>query len=205
MAMINPMTAPGPGGTLDLNQTNCEMVQCGAISSQEANSIIVTPPLSMNPNGASMPFASACSEMGWQGPNGGRNCSDSICQPLKQQIYAAGPSGQGLECCVADGGSYQADGSCRPSVPTPAPMPSATQSTMPSITSTAQVVAPQPPPVLTPTNMQQRMPTIVNPAPMNVAPVCTDDFATWVSNNTMLAVGGLAVLAFMLLGGKEAR
>ena len=195
------VSAPGPGGALpniatglDLTQTNCEMVQCGAISEQAANAAMATPP---GPGMPSMPFASACTAAGWGGPTGGRNCNDPTCTPFIPQIYAAGVSGQGIECCVKQGGTYQANGTCQ--------MPSATQSVMPSITATANVVAPQPPPVLTPQNMAQRMPTIVNPAPVNVAPPCSDDFATWVSNNTMLTVGGLALLAFMVFGGKEAR
>lgn len=191
MATLNLMAPPGPGAGLDLNQTNCEMVQCGAISSNVANSTIVTPPSSVNPGGASMPFASACSEMGWSGPSGGRNCSDPTCQPWIQQIYTAGVSGQGIECCVNEGGTYNPDGTCT--------MPSATKSVMPSITATAQVVNPTPPTV-SPQYLTQRMPSIVNPAPQVAPPVCSDPFAQWVSDNALLVAAGLAGLAYLMLG-----
>lgn len=196
MATLNLMAPPGPGGAapnipnpvMDLTQTNCEMVQCGAISEVQANLATATPP-----NGLpSMPFASACTAAGYGGPNGGRNCSDPVCQPLIPQIYAAGVSGQGIECCVDSGGTYNPDGTCT--------MPSATKSVMPSITATAQVVN-TPPLTVTPQFLTQKMPSIVNPAPMVVAPACTDPFAQWVSDNTLLAAGGLALLAWMMLGG----
>ncbi len=194
MATLNLMAPPGPGGeapsipngVLDLTQTNCEMVQCGAISEQEANLAIATPP-----GLPSMPFASACTAAGYGGPTGGRFCSDPICQPMKQQIYAAGVSGQGIECCVGDGGTYNPDGTCT--------MPSATKSVMPSITATAQVVNPTPPTV-TPQYLTQKMPSIVNPAPQVAPPVCSDPFAQWVSDNALLVAAGLAGLAYLMLG-----
>lgn len=194
---------------LDLNQTNCEMVQCGAISEAAANAAMAVPP---GPNMPSMPFASACSAAGWGGPTGGRNCNDPVCTPFIPQIYSAGVSGQGIECCVKQGGTYQANGTCvmpaaASPVPTPSatPMPSATTATMPSITSTAAVVTPQPPPQLTPQNMAQRMPTIVNPAPAVIAPPCSNGLAEWVGDNTLLAVGGLALLAWMVFGKETGR
>lgn len=197
MATLNLMVAPGPGGAqpnitnpvLDLNQTNCEMVQCGAISEVNANLATATPP---GPNMPSMPFAGACTAAGWAGPSGGRNCSDPVCKPFIPQIYAAGVSGQGIECCVNQGGIYQQDGSCQ--------MPSATKSTMPSITSTAQTVMPPQQPVLTPQSMAQRMPSIVNPTPVQIAPPCSDPFATWVNDNMLLVGVGLVGLAWLVWG-----
>jgi len=200
MATLNLMAPPGPGGpppalsngVLDLNQTNCEMVQCGAIPQAVFNAAVASPP-GLPP----MPFASACTAAGYGGPQGGRYYNDPTCQPWAANILASGPSGQTLEECVALGGQYNADGSCT--------MPSATQSTMPSITDTANTVVPSTPqPILTPQYLTQKMPSIVNPAPMgNPAPACAADPVTqWVSDNPMLAAAGLALCAWMVFGKK---
>lgn len=197
MATLNLMAPPGPGGAapsipngvLDLTQTNCEMVQCGAINEQMANLATATPP-----GLPSMPFASACTAAGYGGPNGGRNCADPVCQSMIPKIYAAGVSGQGIECCVDSGGTYNPDGTCT--------MPSATKSVMPSITATAALVNPGPvtPPIVTPQYLTQKMPSIVNPAPQVAPPVCSDPFAQWVSDNALLVAAGLAGLAYLMLG-----
>jgi len=76
---------------------------------------------------------------------------------------------------------------------------------MPSITDTANTVVPSTPqPILTPQYLTQKMPSIVNPAPMgNPAPACAADPVTqWVSDNPMLAAAGLALCAWMVFGKK---
>lgn len=89
-------------------------------------------------------------------------------------------------------------------LPAQVPMPSATQSTMPSITDTANVVAPvqAQPPQLTPEFLTQKLPSIVNPNPVVMTPSCSGGFSGWVSQNPWLAAGGLAVLAVMVFGHK---
>lgn len=185
--------------TLTLDQTTCEQVQCGAIPA----SVLNDP--SNNQNG--LIFAAACSAAGWAGPSGGRYCSDPVCQPWKDKIMASG-FGQGLECCVAAGGTWNADSTCTlPSnavvIPTAAPMPSITPTVMPSVTDTANNIPATPTPQLSPTILAQKMPSIVNPAPAQVAPPpCPNDFATWINANPVLAIAGLAGLAYLLLGRK---
>lgn len=188
--------------TLQLNQTNCEMVQCGAIPAATLNDP------ANNVNG--MAFATACTAAGWQGPLGGRFCDDPVCGPYKEQIMNSG-WGQGLECCVEAGGQWTPQNTCvMPSgggttmpAPTPAPMPSMTISTMPTVTGTANQVGQPQAPVLTAQMLTQKLPSIVNPAPAVVSgPACSDDFATWVNNNALLVMAGLAGLAYVMLAKK---
>jgi hypothetical protein len=198
MATLNLMAPPGPGGppptytggSLDLTQTNCEMVQCGAIPQSVVAAAMATPP-GLPP----MNFQGACSAAGYAGPQGGRYWNDPVCSPWGTNILESGPSGQALEECVALGGQYNADGSCTT-------MPSATQSTMPSITDTANTVIPSTPqPILTPQYLVQKMPTIVNPAPMVSVSACSADPITqWVSDNPFIAALGLAAAAYMVWG-----
>jgi hypothetical protein len=179
--------------TLTLDQTTCEKIQCGAIPASVLND-----PANIQPNG--LPLRAACSAAGWAGPSGGRFCSDPVCTPWKDLIMASG-WGQGLECCVQAGGTWGADGTC--TMPTAAPMPTMTTTVMPSITDTANTAPPPVAPTLTPTILTQKMPSIVNPAPAVVsAPVCPNGFASWINDNPVLAMVGLAGLAYLLLGKK---
>ena len=127
---------------------------------------------------AGIDLLEACSAAGY---TAARSCDDPTCDP-----YLA---------------AMQANGMCASPVPqpSPTPMPSATTAQMPSIINTAAVVAPMP--VVTPVGMAQRMPNIVNPAPAAIAiQPCGDTFAQWVSNNTFLAIAGLGLLAWMVMG-----
>jgi hypothetical protein len=171
--------------TLQLNQTNCEKVQCGAIPASVLNLA------SNDVNG--LPFASACTAAGFGGPLGGRYCDDPVCAPFKEAILTSG-WGQGLECCVEEGGTWNANNTCT--------MPSMTTATMPTVTGTAAKVAAPQAPALTPTLLTQKLPSIVNPAPAVLAPACSDDFATWVNNNALLVMGGLGLLAYLILDQK---
>lgn len=69
---------------------------------------------------------------------------------------------------------------------------------MPSVTLTANATTPSPQPTaLTPQSMLQRLPSIIQPAPVDLAPPC-DTFATWVSNNGLLVGVGMAVVAWLM-------
>jgi hypothetical protein len=102
-------------------------------------------------------------------PGGSPACTDMACDPYRPAW------------CVPGVGAQQ--------------MPKTTTQTMPDITSTAH----EPPPPITPESLMQRLPDIVNPAPV-IVPTCADAFAQWVDGNKLLAVGGLALLAWALLG-----
>lgn len=177
---------------LQLNQDTCQRVQCGAIPAAVLND----PANRFN----GLPLQAACSVAGWQGPLGGRYCDDPVCKPYRAQILTSG-WGQGLECCVQQGGNWVNNQCQMPStLPTAAPMPKATSMAMPSVTDTVNSNPPTPAPVLSPALLVQKMPSIVNPAPMNVAPVpCSNDFAQWVNDNPLIAVAGLAVVGYFLL------
>jgi len=119
----------------------------------------------------------ACSAAGYVGA---KACGDPACDPYKAAMVVNG----------------MCPGAAPPS--SPVPMPTATTARMPSITKS---VAPMP--VVTPALMQQRMPNIVNPAPAVIAPPCGDTFSQWVDQNRAVAVGGLVVLALLMLGGRK--
>jgi hypothetical protein len=188
--------------TLQLNQTNCEMVQCGAIPEAQ---------LAAAPGYGSVNFQTACTIAGWGGPLGGRFCDDPVCGPFKEAILTSG-WGQGLECCVEAGGTWGANGICTmpppvtTAVPTMGPaapvMPSAVVSTIPTMTGTANQVGQPQAPVLTATMLTQKLPSIVNPQPVVIAQACGDDFATWVNNNALLVAIALGAVAYLALGKK---
>lgn len=88
-------------------------------------------------------------------------------------------------------------------IPLPALMPATALQYLPSVsgisglgdTSTA----------ITPTDLVQRLPSIVNPAPVDHLAATCDAFTLWVANNPALALGGLAVVAYFTIfhkGGK---
>jgi hypothetical protein len=122
-------------------------------------------------------LVAACSAAGYVGA---KTCDDPACNPYKAAMVANG----------------MCPGAAPPS--SPVPMPTATTARMPSITKS---VAPMP--VVTPSLMNQRMPSIVNPAPAVMAQPCGDTFAQWVNQNKAVAVGGLVVLALLMLGGRK--
>ena len=126
---------------------------------------------------AGMDLLEACSTAGYVGVKG---CSDPACSPYSSLM--------------------QANGMCASAapMPSPIPMPSATTAKMPSIT---QSVASMP--VVTQVGMSQRMPQIVNPTPAVIQAPCGDAFAQWVNANPLLAVGALAVLAYVMLGKRQ--
>ena len=186
--------------TLQLNQTNCNMVSCGAIPAAQLNDP------ANNVNG--LAFRTACTAAGFGGPSGGAFCDDPMCAPFKEAILTSG-WGQGLECCVEAGGTWTGTDCVMPSgggttmpAPAPAPMPSMTISTMPTVTGTANQVGQPQAPVLTAQMLTQKLPSIVNPTPAVLGPVCSDDFATWVNNNALLVMAGLAGLAYVMLAKK---
>ena len=133
----------------------------------------------ISPSQAGQALIEACSLAGYVGV---KSCGDPVCQPYLPAMQANG-------MCATPGPT-----------PSPVPMPSATTATMPSITNTAQVVAPMQ--VITPQGMQQRMPQIVSSTPMVIAPPCDNSFASWVNDNPLLAIAGLAALAYLMMGKK---
>lgn len=93
-------------------------------------------------------------------------------------------------------------------LPSLQPMPSATTASMPTMTGTANAAmgtngnVGTTPPAITPQYLNQRLPSIVNPAPAVIPQDCQSGFAGWVSENPVIAVAGLAALAFMVWGRK---
>lgn len=77
-------------------------------------------------------------------------------------------------------------------------VPKTMTATMPSMTMTAQAAATHPvqPPALTPAYLLEKLPSIIEPAPINVAPC--DTFAQWVSDNGILVGVGMALLAWFV-------
>lgn len=57
---------------------------------------------------------------------------------------------------------------------------------------------------LTPTSLVERLPSIVNPDPVVTATADCDWFTMWVSENPMMALGALGLIAYftVLKGGK---
>jgi len=136
-------------------------------------------------------LVAACSAAGYVGA---RSCNDPVCDPYTAAMIA--------------------NGVCPPVYPTASPiptpsatLPSATTAPMPSIIATAPVVAPMP--VITVPIMQQRMPQIVNTTPAVLTQAsCDNSFAQWVSDNPLLALAGLAAVAYVCAnarGGKGDR
>jgi len=80
-------------------------------------------------------------------------------------------------------------------------MPVSTTAVMPSITTTARALGDVPQPGLTPSSLLNPMPSITNSTPQVVGPACTG-INQWINDNPLFAVGILAGLAFLMLGGK---
>lgn len=81
-------------------------------------------------------------------------------------------------------------------------MPSPTTAVMPSITYSAQMLGTSPQPGLTPSSLLNPMPSITNSTPAVVGPACTG-VNQWINDNPLFALGILAGLAFIMLGGKK--
>lgn len=81
-------------------------------------------------------------------------------------------------------------------------MPVSTTAVMPSITYSAQLLATSPQPGLTPASLLNPMPSITNSTPAVIGPACTG-VNQWVNDNPLFALGILAGLAFIMLGGKK--
>ena len=86
-------------------------------------------------------------------------------------------------------------------------MPSATTATMPTVTGTANAVlgtngqVGNGPVAITPAWLNQRLPSIVNPAPLDMGvPGCGGGVSGWVGDNPVLALVGLAALAYAVWG-----
>jgi hypothetical protein len=98
-------------------------------------------------------------------------------------------------------------------LPQVSPLPTATTATMPTVTGTANAwVGRQTgmhngqrggktPRAITPEYLNQRLPSIVNPAPVNVGPPpCGGGIVAWVGENPGLAAAGLVLLAWWAWG-----
>jgi hypothetical protein len=81
-------------------------------------------------------------------------------------------------------------------------VPVFTTRTLPSIIDTVQAStggAPVTPTAMTPQSLVERLPSIIQPAPVNVAAPACDPLTQWVSDNQLLAALGLGLLAWMVL------
>ncbi len=87
-------------------------------------------------------------------------------------------------------------------IPLPAPMPMVKYAKMPSVAGIGGLGATPAP--IDPTDLTQRLPSIVNPTAVNLAATC-NPFVLWVSENPVLAGAGLAVIAYLTIfkGGKK--
>lgn len=166
------------------NQVNCDMLSCGAI-----------------PAGPDYDnLKSACPEAGFFGPEGGALCSSPVCAPYKSQMLTAG-WGQGLECCVAEGGTWSNSAPyCTfpaVSVPVGAP-PEAPQVNIPAGT-----------PVLTPANIVQPLPDITQANQPVI--ISTESGSCWcslnqmINDNPVISLAILAAVAVLVIPKKGAR
>ena len=119
-------------------------------------------------------------------------------------------SGNGLSVNGGDGVSQGVE--IGPAVlPQLSPMPTATTATMPTVTGTANAwVGRQTgsgngqrggktPTVITPQYLNQRLPSIVNPAPVDLGVECGGGgIEAWVGDNPMIAGLGLVLVAWMV-------
>jgi hypothetical protein len=85
-------------------------------------------------------------------------------------------------------------------------VPQFTTQTLPSMTDSAQAATgnqPVTPPALTPQYLVEKLPSIIQPAPVDVTPPppC-DPLTQWVSSNQLLAALGLGVLAWAVFFAK---
>lgn len=86
-------------------------------------------------------------------------------------------------------------------IPLPQPMPATALQRMPSVSGISGLAADN---TVDPTSLVQRLPSIVTPSAVDLSATC-DAFTLWVANNPMLAIGGLAVVAYFTIfhkGGK---
>jgi hypothetical protein len=81
-------------------------------------------------------------------------------------------------------------------------MPQVTPMNMSSVVATATTVLPPPGQGLQPSDLLHPLPSIVNTAPVSVANPCASTFEQWVSDNPVLALAGLGLLAYHLLARK---
>jgi hypothetical protein len=87
-------------------------------------------------------------------------------------------------------------------IPLPAPMPMVKHVHMPSVAGIGGLGATA---TTTPTALVQRLPSIVNPTPVDLSTTC-DWFTLWVANNPGIAMVGLATVAYFTIfhkGGKK--
>lgn len=88
------------------------------------------------------------------------------------------------------------------SIPLPAPMPAVKHTRLPSVAGIGGIGAmPNP---TDPTSLTQRLPSIVNPTAVNLGAIC-DPFTLWVASNPLLAIGGLAVVAYFAIFHKGSK
>lgn len=133
------------------------------------------------------PFLLECANRGYVGsrqtcgPGADPRCADYA------DVVRGRDNGQGLACRVAAQNQ----------------MPAMTTATMPTVTGTAQATTPSQQPVITADYLNQRMPNIVNPAPVVIPPPCWD-FARWVGDNELLVALALGV-GIMFAWGKGGR
>lgn len=105
---------------------------------------------------------------------------------------------------VGGSGSGNQGGELGPAVlPQLQPLPSMTAATMPTMTDTANAVAGSggaQVPAITPAYLNQRLPSIVNPAPMDMGGGCATGITAWVGDNPLIALAGLMLLGCAVWG-----
>jgi len=87
-------------------------------------------------------------------------------------------------------------------IPLPAPMPMVKQTLLPSVKGIGGLG--DTPVTTVPTALTQRLPSIVNPTPVDLSATC-DAFTLWVANNPLFALGGLAVVAYFTIFHKGSK
>jgi len=85
-------------------------------------------------------------------------------------------------------------------IPLPEQMPTAMKTQQPSVAGIMGIGCVDS--GLTPLDVVQRMPSIVTPAPVDMGATACDPFTAWVSSNPLLALGGLGLVAWLLMKGK---
>lgn len=113
-------------------------------------------------------------------------------------IYSQGPLNQSFIPAQTRG----------PVIPAQAPvmivptMPQGTPLSMPSVVGTATTLLPPSQSALQPSDLLHPLPSIVNTAPTVIQNPCAGTIEQWVSDNPILAMAGLGILAYMVLGRK---
>jgi hypothetical protein len=170
--------------TLDVSADICTQLQCDALPLSQQSSTTASDYYNQYGQmiaAAGSPIEYACSLAGYAGP---RVCTDPVCKP-----YSSGMAANGL--CVSNPLTNSGAG----------PMPQSTAAAMPTMTNTATATQPAPQPALTPQDLNQKMPSIVNTSPAVIPQAtCPDSFAAWISGNPLVAAIGLAALAYVVLG-----